>query len=216
MYILNETPDRITITCETTRVSINPELLSFSDVQVAERQPTTSASPYSTLAMSQVPLAILDKERLARRTKLAAALQDEEDPLAFYEDFIKWTIDSFPHSLIPQSGLLELLEEAGRQFKSDSTYKGDRRYLKIWLTYARYVEDDHDGASIQIYKFLLQSDIGTGYAQLYEDYAATLERLDRCVHRLLHVGFTSRSAGDRMPRKCFRMVSRDAHAPSNA
>ena len=45
--------------------------------------------------------------------------------------------------------------------------------------YAQYVEDDHEGAAVEVCKFLLQHDIGTAYAQLYEDYALTLERMGR-------------------------------------
>jgi checkpoint serine/threonine-protein kinase len=129
--------------------------------------------------MSENLLAYLSKERQARRAKLIIALREEEDPLAVYEDFVKWTIDSYPPEHIPRSGLIELLEEAGRQFAHDNTYKGDRRYLKIWLTYAKYVDTDQEEPPAEIYKFLLRNDIGTGYSQLYEEYAHFLERFDR-------------------------------------
>ncbi|KAJ3538374.1 hypothetical protein NM688_g6531 [Phlebia brevispora] len=116
----------------------------------------------------------LDKKRERYRAQLLVALQEEEDPLALYEQFVKWTIDNYPDRLIPRSGLLELLEEATRQFKDDAAYRGDLRYLKIWSLYASYVEDP-----TVIYAFLVSNEIGTIYAQVYEEYAAALERKGR-------------------------------------
>ncbi|PSS19952.1 hypothetical protein PHLCEN_2v3125 [Hermanssonia centrifuga] len=121
--------------------------------------------------MAETSTAVLDKKRDKYRAQLDAALKDDEDPLAAYGQFIKWTIDHYPGDLIAQSGLLELLEEATRQFKSDPQYKGDLRYLKLWSLYASYVE-----TPTTIYKFLLANDIGTVYAQLYEEYASALEK----------------------------------------
>ena len=145
--------------------------------QVLECPPSFFSLPIAKMSTTQ--LATLDKERHARRAKLTAALREDEDPLAVYDDFIKWTIANYPPDLIPRSGLLELLEEAGREFKDDKTYQGDRRYLKLWLTYALYVDNDIEGPAAEIYKHLIRNNVGTAYAQLYEDYAASLERFDR-------------------------------------
>ena len=112
---------------------------------------------------------------------LAQAAQAKEDPLAAYEEFVKWTIDNYPSNLIPKSGLLELLEEATRQFKDDAAYKADLRYTKLWMLYAAYVDDERTHVAIQVYKFLVQNEIGKMYAQVYEEYAAALERAGRCA-----------------------------------
>lgn len=128
-------------------------------------------------------LAQLDKTRQTYRAQLKTTLEEEEDPLAAYERFVKWTIDSYPANLIPKSGLLELLEEATRQFKDDAAYKVDLRYTKLWMLYAAYVDDERTHASIQIYKFLIQNEIGKVYAQVYEEYAAALERSGRYVRQ---------------------------------
>ncbi|KAJ3491778.1 hypothetical protein NLI96_g434 [Meripilus lineatus] len=112
----------------------------------------------------------LEKQREKYRARLDAALEEEEDPLAAYHEFVKWTIDNYQQRLIARSGLLELLEEATRRFKDDSAYKSDLRYLKLWSLFASHVEDP-----TSIYDFLLTNDIGKIYAQVYEDYAAALE-----------------------------------------
>lgn len=140
--------------------------------------------------MAEAQLAALDKERRARRIKLNATLKNAEDPLAVYDEFIKWTLQSYPPELIPRSGLIESLEETVREFRSDKTYKGDRRYLKIWLTYAQYVDDTEEDPAVEVYKYLLKQGVGTAYAQLYEDYALCLERFGRCV-ALHYVAYTT-------------------------
>lgn len=129
-------------------------------------------------------LAQLDQIRQTYRAQLTKALEEDEDPLAAYELFIKWTIDSYPTSLIPKSGLLELLEEATRQFKDDAAYKTDLRYTKLWMLYAAYVDDERTHTSIHVHKFVIQNEIGKVYAQVYEEYAAALERAGRCALHL--------------------------------
>lgn len=111
----------------------------------------------------------LDKTRDKYRAQVAIAMQEDEDPLAAYENFVKWTIDNYPEKLIARSGLLELLEETTRQFKDDDAYKGDLRYLKLWSLYANHVEDP-----AVVFAFLLKNNIGTVYAQVYEEYAIAL------------------------------------------
>ncbi|KAJ2924847.1 hypothetical protein H1R20_g12237, partial [Candolleomyces eurysporus] len=112
-----------------------------------------------------------EKQRQKLRSKLAKALNEDDDPLAAYHQFIQWTIKNYGDK-DPKSGLKELLKEATGQFKQDPMYKNDLRYLKMWALYARQL--DRAGA-ISVFAFLLANDIGTSYAALYEDYANLLE-----------------------------------------
>ncbi|KAH9949938.1 Mad3/BUB1 homology region 1-domain-containing protein [Amylocystis lapponica] len=124
--------------------------------------------------MDSSSLAQLNKKREQYRIQVATALQEDADPLAAYDTFVKWTLDNYPTNYFAQSGLLELLEEATRQFKDDAAYKGDLRYLRLWSLYASHVEDP-----TIIYAFLLSNEIGTVYAQTYQEYANALERNGR-------------------------------------
>lgn len=116
----------------------------------------------------------LSQKRELYRTQIATALQEDPDPLTAYDGFVKWTLDHYQQAQLAYSGLLELLEEATRQFKDDAAYKGDLRYLKLWSLYASHVEDP-----TIIYAYLLANGIGTVYAQTYWEYAAALERSGR-------------------------------------
>ncbi|KAG5638771.1 hypothetical protein H0H81_010192 [Sphagnurus paluster] len=113
----------------------------------------------------------LDDERKRLRAKLDVAINEEDDPLAVYDQFIQWTIQSYGEK-DPNSGLRHLLEEATRKFKDDPIYKTDLRYLKLWAMYATLHE--RPGA-IAIYGHLLATGIGTSFSLLYEKYAVLLE-----------------------------------------
>ena len=115
----------------------------------------------------------LSKKRDKYREQLATALTEDPDPLAVYDSFIKWTVESYG-SHLAQSGLIELLDEATRHFVDDDVYKNDLRYLKLWLLYASHVEDP-----TMIYQFLIQKNIGRNYAQTYQELADALERQGR-------------------------------------
>ena len=121
----------------------------------------------------------INTESSRRRSQIALEIDEADDPLALYDRFVKWIFDEYPREHLASSGLVELLEEATRRYKDDSSYKSDLRYLKLWTLYASLV----DKPSV-VYKFILTNGIGTVYALLFEDYALTLERDGRCAHDL--------------------------------
>jgi len=63
--------------------------------------------------MAPARSAQLDQEKEEYRASIAEAIQEDEDPLAAYDDFVKWTVQQYSPSDI-SSGLLELLEECTR------------------------------------------------------------------------------------------------------
>ncbi|KXN84755.1 Checkpoint serine/threonine-protein kinase bub1 [Leucoagaricus sp. SymC.cos] len=115
-----------------------------------------------------------DERELQRqqfRKQLDTAIEEEEDPLAVYHQFVQWTIKNYGEN-DPKSGLIQLLEEATRKFKNDPSYKTDLRYLKLWTLYAKHCE--RHGA-LSIYKYLMTNEVGVSYSLLYEEYANALE-----------------------------------------
>ncbi|KAI0635917.1 Mad3/BUB1 homology region 1-domain-containing protein [Trametes polyzona] len=118
--------------------------------------------------MDPAHAAQLAEQRTKYRERLAHALTEDADPLAAYVEFVGWTSEAYKGH-ISQSGLLELLDEATRHFLEDETYRSDLRYLKLWLLYAKHVEDP-----IVIYSFVFKKGIGKTFAQIYSDYALAL------------------------------------------
>jgi hypothetical protein len=104
----------------------------------------------------------------AKFGELLDNLEEEDDPLDIYIQYIAWT-----HQMYPQGGcdnLLSLLKDATERFKNDTRYKVDPRYLKIWVEYAQWIEDPKE-----IFLFLIHSGIGQNLALFYEEYAAYYE-----------------------------------------
>ncbi|KAJ7031949.1 Mad3/BUB1 homology region 1-domain-containing protein [Mycena alexandri] len=129
--------------------------------------------------------AILSTPHAQRESKLAAtrnrlrinvevALEDEEDdPLEAYCRLVNWTVENYPQGHSAESGIIELLEEATRVLKDDreGRWRGEMKYLKLWLLYTSFVEKP-----TIIYNFLIANEIGTDFALLYEEFADVLER----------------------------------------
>ncbi|VDC05703.1 unnamed protein product [Peniophora sp. CBMAI 1063] len=139
------------------------------------RRATTLAAALSTPHAQREAKLASTRNRL--RINVEVALEDEDDdPLAAYCEFIYWTVENYPEGHSAESGLLELLEEATRVLKDDrdGAWRGDIRYLKLWVLYASFVEKP-----TVIYRFLLANDIGVNHALLYEEFAAVLERAGR-------------------------------------
>ncbi|KAJ6542419.1 Mad3/BUB1 homology region 1-domain-containing protein [Mycena sp. CBHHK59/15] len=144
-----------------------------------------NVQPLATGRRATALSAILSTPHAQRESKLAAtrnrlrinvelALEDEEDdPLEAYCRLVNWTVENYPQGHSAESGLLELLEEATRVLKDDRNgrWRGEIKYLKLWLLYASFVEKP-----TIIYNFLTANEIGGDFALLYEEFAAVLER----------------------------------------
>ncbi|KAI0322617.1 hypothetical protein OF83DRAFT_1080189 [Amylostereum chailletii] len=126
------------------------------------------AGPSSSLPAS---VAQLSAEISRRKSKLLTEIDDADDPLALYDQLIKWIIDKYPADYLPSAGLLELLEEGTRRFKDDPSYRSDLRYLQMWIMFASLVDRPST-----VFKFMLSRGIGIVYAALYVEYALVLER----------------------------------------
>ena len=169
----------------------NQEITPIVDCDVLEAakeniQPLASGRRVTALsAVLSTPHAQRESQhnsiKSRHRINITIALEGDDpddDPLEAYCRFVYWTLDAYPQGHSADSGLLELLEEATRVLKDDRNgyWRGDIRYLKLWVLYANFVEKP-----TVIYKFLLANDIGTQHALLYEEHAAALERAGRCV-----------------------------------
>ena len=159
----------------------SPPIVDIEVLEAAKEniQPLASGRRVTTLsAILTTPHAQRDAQlnsaRKRHRLNVEVALQDEDDdPLEAYVRFVNWTVENYPQGQSAESGLLELLEEGTRVLKDDrdGIWRGELKYLKLWVLYASFVEKQ-----TMIYRFLLANNIGTNHALLYEEYAAILER----------------------------------------
>lgn len=98
-------------------------------------------------------------------------LDESDDPLSVWEEYIDWVIESYPSGgTSADSGLVPLLEKATRSLKDDERYRDSYRYLRLWLLYSRNVDTPE-----LVLNWLLANDVGSGCAALYEEAASLAE-----------------------------------------
>lgn len=115
-------------------------------------------------------LSDLERERRRFQQKIEC-IDQEDDPLDVYYSYAKWLEENHRPQEANESGLIDLLEQITQQLSEDPTAKGDLRCLKLWIMYAKYVED-----STSVFNHIYTNHIGTKYALFYEEYAELLER----------------------------------------
>ncbi|KAI9480842.1 MAG: Mad3/BUB1 homology region 1-domain-containing protein [Benjaminiella poitrasii] len=106
--------------------------------------------------------------------QLIDQIDEEDDPLQIYVDYIRWTLEMYPEGQIVDSNLIGLLKEATDNFITDKRYKNDSRYLKIWLEYAELISDPKD-----IFLHLIRHGVCQSLALFYEEYSAYYEKLNK-------------------------------------
>lgn len=111
----------------------------------------------------------LNKQRQQFESQLND-LEDMDDPLEVFTNYIKWCHDMFPQGNNPESGLLTILEQCTSTFKDAIHYKNDPRYLKVWLEYGKYSD-----SPMEIFIYLAKKQIGNELALFYEEFAKILE-----------------------------------------
>ncbi|KAI8322056.1 Mad3/BUB1 homology region 1-domain-containing protein, partial [Choanephora cucurbitarum] len=90
-------------------------------------------------------------------------LDELDDPLQIYLDYLDWLLEYYSQQ---HTQITDILKQATDQFKQDSRYQFDPRYLKIWIAYAKRIHEPRE-----VYLFLMQQDIGQSLALFYEAYA---------------------------------------------
>ncbi|KAF7325616.1 BUB1 N-terminal domain-containing protein [Mycena kentingensis (nom. inval.)] len=158
-----------------------PAIVDFDVLEASKEnvQPLPSGRRAAALSAAlSTPHAQRESRLAATRNRLRINVElaledDDDDPLEAYWHLVNWTLDSYPQGQSNESGLLELLEEATRVLKDhrEGRWRGEMKYLKLWLLYASFVEKPS-----VIYAFLVANDIGTDWALLYEENAAVLDR----------------------------------------
>lgn len=172
----------------------SPVMVDCDILEAAKENVQPLAAGRRVTALSSIlstPHALRESKLAATRNRLRINVElaledDDDDPLEAYCRLIYWIVENYPEGNSAESGLLEVLEEATRVLKDDrdGKWRGEIKYLKLWLLYASFVEKP-----TTIYRFLMANDIGTDLALLYEEYAAVLERDGRSVSHIYQPSF---------------------------
>ncbi|WVF67371.1 hypothetical protein IAT40_002126 [Kwoniella sp. CBS 6097] len=151
-------------------------------------------------------------EEAERRDKEGEDMLDGiQDVLDVYNQYIAFVVQHHPSS---DTHLLPLLETTTRRFVNDARYTQDVRYLKLWSTYARYIERREE-----IWSFLESRDVGTRHSVFYEEWASALEGLGRRkkADEIYRLGIARKASPiDRLKTRHKQFLERIMAPPSGA
>ena len=98
-------------------------------------------------------------------------VQEEDDPLSFYVDYIDWTRR---HFVSGHDSIRKITKKAAEIFRKDGRYRNDPRYIKIWMDLLPGQEEP-----AELFKYLYTNKIGSETALFYESYAEFYEAMSR-------------------------------------
>lgn len=148
----------------------------------------------SAQSLSQVlheDMSQLNSTRLAFERRLLEELEDLDDPLELFMEYITWINHAYPQGgSSKKSGMLDVLERCLMYFRDMETYKNDPRLLKVWLWYIELFTSDSDQDSKDIFVYMLRKRIGTKLSLFYESFAASLFDIGKVkeAHLILRMG----------------------------
>ena len=115
--------------------------------------------------------------RLSFEKRIHDTLDELDDPLELFIEYINWIHDTYPSPTTRQSGLPEILERCIEYCKTIDTYKNDVRYVKIWLQYIEFFairpEEKKD-----MFVYMMRLKIGDKLTLFYESFAQLLINRD--------------------------------------
>ncbi|XP_022051176.1 mitotic checkpoint serine/threonine-protein kinase BUB1 beta [Acanthochromis polyacanthus] len=114
---------------------------------------------HQALSQQDGPTSAINQQRQAFETELR--MYDGDDPLGVWDQYIKWTEQTFPQGG-KESNLATLLERVVTRFTEEKSYHNDPRYVELWIKFA-----EHCPEPLDIYRYMQAQGIGVTQASLY-------------------------------------------------
>lgn len=116
----------------------------------------------------------LNRERLKFEKQILEEIEDADDPLELFLNYINWIKIKYPQGITTKrSGMLQLLERCLQYFKADALYINDPRYVKLWIWYIEVFQTTLHDKKDTLY-YMVRHDIGAKLALVYESLANVL------------------------------------------
>ncbi|SCU97221.1 LANO_0E15478g1_1 [Lachancea nothofagi CBS 11611] len=117
----------------------------------------------------------IPEKRLEFEKRLLQELEDLDDPLELFLEYITWINVAYPQGgQSKQSGMLETLERCLMYFRDFDTYKNDPRYLKMWMWYIELFAGSQNEKQ-SLYVYMTRKQIGSRLSLFYESLADFLK-----------------------------------------
>lgn len=147
----------------------------FDELEPHKENILPSATGHSTSRLLKSSLnhnmSEISEIRLSFEKRIMDDLEEIDDPLQLYLEYIYWLNDAYPQGVTTkQSDMLNVMERCLLYFQNVETYKNDPRYLKIWLWYIDgFAQKSSEKKDLFI--FLMRNQIGEKLALFYEEFA---------------------------------------------
>ncbi|GAV55882.1 hypothetical protein ZYGR_0AZ00530 [Zygosaccharomyces rouxii] len=138
----------------------------------------------------------LHNTRIQYEKRLLEELEDMDDPLELFLEYISWINNAFPQGgTSKKSGMLEVMERCIMYFKDMETYKNDPRYLKVWLWYVELYSSDALQECKDIFVYMFRKRIGAKLTLFYEEFATLLFQMEKFneAYNILKLGVEENS-----------------------
>ncbi|XP_013867140.1 mitotic checkpoint serine/threonine-protein kinase BUB1 beta [Austrofundulus limnaeus] len=133
--------------------------LSKENIQPLRRGRVISALHQALSQQQDGPASTINQQRQAFESELR--LYEGDDPLSVWDQYIKWTEQTFPQGG-KESNLVTLLERAVTRFSEEKDYHNDPRYVDFWIKFAENCSEPLD-----IYRYMQAQGIGVTQASFY-------------------------------------------------
>ncbi|CCE65137.1 hypothetical protein TPHA_0J03180 [Tetrapisispora phaffii CBS 4417] len=156
---------------------------TFNDIESEKENILPLKQGRSALHLSQMlrqDMSQLNSTKIIFEKRLMEELEEMDDPLELYLEYIQWINDAFPQGgTSKQSGMLDLMERCLMYLKDVDIYKNDPRYLKIWLWYIDLFARGSLVDMKDIFVYMYRKRIGVKLTLFYEEFVNILMNMKR-------------------------------------
>lgn len=119
----------------------------------------------------------LNQTKIAYEQRLLNDLEDMDDPLDLFLDYMIWISTSYIEvdSESGQEVLRSTMERCLIYIQDMETYRNDPRFLKIWIWYINLFLSNNFHESENTFKYMFNKGIGTKLSLFYEEFSKLLE-----------------------------------------
>lgn len=169
-------------------------LINFEEIEVEKENVLPLKEGRSARGLSQTLReddSQLSSTRLSFERRLLEELEDVDDPLELFIEYITWINHAYPQGgSSKKSGMLDVLERCLMYLRDMETYKNDPRLLKLWLWYIELFAADSAQEAKEIYIYMIRKRIGTKLSLFHESFSTLLFEMGKYkeAHYILKMG----------------------------
>lgn len=134
------------------------------------RQGRSASRLVSSMAQ---PLSNTYDTRMGFEKQIRDEIDELDDPLQLFLDYIEWIYDNYPSPTTRQSGLPDILERCIEYCKGIESYKNDIRFVRLWIQYIDLFITKWEEKR-EIYVYMMRLRIGNMLAIFYETFSDLL------------------------------------------